>query len=130
MSYPKSCLKRDSVSSTATCDSDSDTRYSPLSVFLPPIDFGMTQRLPSTVTSTSELPLPSGSQSSPSSLSDQSVGSSSYGATARRKSVSFCDEDDVRLYYPPRPSLPKQAKHAATRIFREFSYFLHPHAAR
>ena len=45
-----------------------------------------------------------------------------YGANpprARRKSVSFCEEDDVRVFYPVTDPLCKQARKQVVRIFSE-----------
>ncbi|CDO69786.1 hypothetical protein BN946_scf184766.g31 [Trametes cinnabarina] len=97
-SPPKSCLKRNSVSS-----SDRPLFFdgaSPCTI----LDFGDTA-----------------------STSDQSV-SSSHSASfeqpqsrelrERRKSVSFCEDDEVRLIYPVKDPLHYQARKQAKRIFK------------
>ncbi|RDX54159.1 hypothetical protein OH76DRAFT_1479195 [Lentinus brumalis] len=104
MSYPKSCLKRDSVSSNAS-DKDSVGNTSPRQPYF----------LPNSVLVDSCTSIETANTSS-SSLPSSSSGTSA--SRPRRKSVTFCDNDDVRVFYPPPAPLHTKAKRAASRLFR------------
>ncbi|KAI0714208.1 hypothetical protein C8T65DRAFT_155716 [Cerioporus squamosus] len=103
MSYPKSCLKRGSVSSTSSSDADSVANTSPRQPYFLPNSVLVESCASIVSASTSSSSLPPNDPS---------------GSRPRRKSVTFCEDDDIRVFYPPRTPLHKQAKRAASRLFR------------
>ncbi|RPD64499.1 hypothetical protein L226DRAFT_383672 [Lentinus tigrinus ALCF2SS1-7] len=104
MTYPKSCLKRGSISSIAS-DCDSIASTSPQQPHGVP-EFALAEpctSLPTASTSSSSLP---------------STSSDTDASRPRRKSVTFCEDDDVHVFHPHPTPLHKQAKRAASRLFR------------
>ncbi|KAI9062671.1 hypothetical protein FKP32DRAFT_1758816 [Trametes sanguinea] len=111
-SPPKSCLKRNSVS---TADRplflDGLRSESPFAAF----DFGDTASTSDRSASPSSL---SGSCSASSYEQQQSSSDAAAAPRERRKSVTFCEDDEVRFIYPIKDPLSIQARKQAKRIFK------------
>ncbi|KAH9893271.1 hypothetical protein C8Q73DRAFT_791143 [Cubamyces lactineus] len=110
----KSCLKRNSFSGTPT-----GTR----ALFLDGAAPSARARAASVSTSPvfyTDSDTASDHSSSSNSESPPSFADYGYGPAprTRRKSVSFCEEDDVRVFYPVTDPLCKQARKQVVRIFR------------
>ncbi|KAI0742012.1 hypothetical protein C8Q80DRAFT_1274339 [Daedaleopsis nitida] len=123
MSYPKSCLKRSSVSSVSSAVSAMSTAdswtnaHAPGSLQCPAT--GLTAGFDLAPCQTGGSTFSTSTAASTGSLAPSTAASAwSSESRPRRKTVTFREEDDVRVYYPPRRPLRKQAKRAAERLFR------------
>ena len=119
----KSCLKRNSFSGTAT------TR--PLFLDGAAPSANTRARAASMSASPVFVSDAASDHSSPSFANYGYCNGHDHGAPrARRKSVSFCEEDDVRVFYPVTDPLCKQARKQVVRIFSEYPFLLLVHIMR
>ncbi|OSD05300.1 hypothetical protein PYCCODRAFT_1432456 [Trametes coccinea BRFM310] len=108
-SPPKSCLKRNSISTTdRPFFLDGLRSDSPFAAF----EFGDTASESTSDRSASPCELSGFASYEPPSSSNDAA------PRERRKSVTFCEDDEVRFIYPIKDPLSKQARKQAKRIFK------------